>query len=131
MDLASNQLCGLGRWGDGTYTAEGIKAIADALRVNASITSLSLGDNCLGDEGVEALSVGLKESKSLVTLNLSNGTHRHSTKFGPKGASALASAIAVIPSLSRLDVRWNDLGAEGESLLRRAVEGRSEFELLL
>ena len=37
----------------------------------------------------------------------------------------------VIGSMTRLDVRYNWLGAEGESLLRRTVEGRSEFELLL
>ena len=45
LDLASNRLCGL--WDDydgqglkGTYTAEGISMLADALRVNASLTSL-------------------------------------------------------------------------------------------
>ena len=40
LDLANNQLCGLGWQGRGTYTAEGITAIADALRVNASLTSV-------------------------------------------------------------------------------------------
>ena len=37
LDLKGNQLCGVGRGGHGTYTAEGIKAIADALRVSASV----------------------------------------------------------------------------------------------
>jgi hypothetical protein len=39
LNLAENQLCGLDPWtGEGTYTGEGITAIADALRVNGSTT---------------------------------------------------------------------------------------------
>ena len=34
LDLPGNQLCGLDVLGRGTYNAEGITAIADALRVN-------------------------------------------------------------------------------------------------
>jgi hypothetical protein len=40
LDLSSNQLCGLDRYGRGTYTAEGITAIADALRVNGVLTKI-------------------------------------------------------------------------------------------
>ena len=35
LDLSNNQLCGRG-----TYTAEGITAIADALRVNGALTEV-------------------------------------------------------------------------------------------
>ena len=38
LDLSSNQLCGLGFLG--TFTTEGITAIADALRVNGSLTKI-------------------------------------------------------------------------------------------
>ena len=38
LNLASNQLCGVSTGGFGTYTAEGIKAIAQALSVNAELT---------------------------------------------------------------------------------------------
>ena len=41
LNLSNNQLCGLDAFGRGTYTAEGVKAIADALGVNASLTNLS------------------------------------------------------------------------------------------
>jgi len=34
-------------------------------------------------------------------------------------------------SLTRLDVRDNSLGEEGEAVLRKAAEGRSGFELKL
>ena len=39
LDLSNNELCGVTRWG-GTYTAEGITAIADALRVTGSLTKI-------------------------------------------------------------------------------------------
>ena len=157
LNLSGNQLCGLDKWGDGTFTAKGIAALAEALRftasvtkilvggnrlrdegtiilcdalrestvskveelslymnsigpdsakaiaalctVCASLTSLSLADSNLGDDGVEALSVGLKESKSLAMLDLSN-RFLSSTRFGPKGAAALASAIGVMVSIT-------------------------------
>jgi hypothetical protein len=40
LDLSYNQLCGLDWNGQGTYTAEGITAIADALRVNGGLTKI-------------------------------------------------------------------------------------------
>ena len=40
LDLSSNQLCGVTISGSGTYTADGITAIADALRVNGSLTEM-------------------------------------------------------------------------------------------
>ena len=40
LDLSFNQLCGLDYRGRGTYTAEGITAIADAMRVNGSLTQV-------------------------------------------------------------------------------------------
>ena len=40
LDLSYNQLCGLDYGGRGTYTAEGITAIADAMRVNGALTQV-------------------------------------------------------------------------------------------
>ena len=41
IDLSENQLCGVNDRGIGSYTTEGITAIADALRVNGSLTEVS------------------------------------------------------------------------------------------
>ena len=41
LDLSDTQLCGVTSWGSGTYTTEGITAIADALRVNGSLTKIA------------------------------------------------------------------------------------------
>ena len=40
LDLSLNKLCSLDGFGRGTYTADGITAIADALRVNGSLTKM-------------------------------------------------------------------------------------------
>ena len=40
LDLSSNQLCGINIFGEGTYTAEGITAIAEALKVTGSLTKV-------------------------------------------------------------------------------------------
>ena len=59
LDLSFNQLCGI--WTDeyrvqhGTYTAEGITAIADALRVNGGLTVANLLGNQLDAESAKML----------------------------------------------------------------------------
>ena len=51
--------------------------------------------------------------------------------LGSEGAAALAPAIAVCASITSLSLGDNDLCAEGEAVVRKAVEGRSGFELKL
>jgi hypothetical protein len=51
LDLSNNVLCGVTTFGGGTYTAEGITAIAEALRVNGALTECNLRWNRLGKEG--------------------------------------------------------------------------------
>ena len=55
LNLSSNELCGVDWMGSGTYTAEGITAIADALKITASITLVDLKYNDLGEEGKAVL----------------------------------------------------------------------------
>jgi len=78
--------------------------------VTGALTHLSLvGNEKLGDEGVEALSVAIEQSKSLKTLDLSSDSEcqpsskRVSTMFGPKGATALAKALAINSSLTQIE----------------------------
>ena len=54
VNLANNQLCGINRLGVGTYNADGIKAIAKAISVTPSLTSINLRLNFMRDDG-EAL----------------------------------------------------------------------------
>ena len=43
-------LCGIDRWGEGVYNADGIKAIADSIAVTPSLTSVNLSSNNLAGE---------------------------------------------------------------------------------
>jgi hypothetical protein len=52
LNLSYNQLCSLDDRGRGSYTAEGITAIADALRVNGALTALNLSHNEIGGHWV-------------------------------------------------------------------------------
>ena len=55
LNLSGNALCGVNKYGMGTYDATGIKEIADALRISGSLTVLDARDNRLGREGKAAL----------------------------------------------------------------------------
>jgi Ran GTPase-activating protein (RanGAP) involved in mRNA processing and transport len=102
LDLSNNQLCGLDQFGRGNYTAEGITAIADALRVSASLTFLKLGRNLIGDEGTTAIARALKDSKVSKLASLDLNSEDTSNKIGPTGAKELAAYLAVSASLTIL-----------------------------
>jgi Ran GTPase-activating protein (RanGAP) involved in mRNA processing and transport len=80
-------------------SVDGGKAIAEALRWNTSITSLSLPEGQLGDEGVEHIAAALEanEAAAVSYVNLSdNGV-------AVRGAQALAQALRPASTLTSLD----------------------------
>jgi Ran GTPase-activating protein (RanGAP) involved in mRNA processing and transport len=98
LDLSDNQLSGKDRWGRGTHTAEGITAIADALRVNGGLTELNIAGNSIKDEGITAICnavLGNKESK-LAKLNVAGNN------ISPVGATAVAAMVAVTGALTKM-----------------------------
>ncbi len=103
LNLSYNQLCRLNRFlGDGTYTAEGITAIADALRVNGGLTKLSLAeDDELGEEGTKAICEALEQNTTLKELDISG-----SKIGGSAGAKHVAKMVGVNGALTQvLDFR--------------------------
>ena len=110
MNLAYNQLCGLDEDGDGTYTTEGITAIAEALKVTGSVTSLSTAYNTISGNGARQLAsavlakptlenfsgIPLKELRtdSLTTLDLSR------KGLGMPEAMVLAGLLPVVGSVT-------------------------------
>jgi Ran GTPase-activating protein (RanGAP) involved in mRNA processing and transport len=112
-----------------TQDLSGIKAVADALRVNASLTDLSVADNNLGPEGAQAIAEGVKASKSLKKLDMSNGGGTSSGDIKAEGAKYIADALRVSTSLTKLDVRYNGIRGEAEEALREAVKRRDGFSL--
>ena len=67
----------------------------------------------------------LKGSETVEAIDLSR------KRLEKLSAVVIASLIQGNASLTRLDVRYNSLGEEGEAVLRKAAEGRSGFELKL
>jgi len=94
LDLSENRLCGVwenyknSQWVQkGTYDATGINAIADALRVTASLTTLDLSFNKLGPEGGKALAPAIAGSASLKQLVLFDNN------LGDEGEAAIREAV--------------------------------------
>ena len=70
LNLTNNELCGLNWRGEGTYTSEGIKAVAGALKVNASLTKLDIQMNEIGSDGALAIAQAITEAPSLALMEL-------------------------------------------------------------
>ena len=132
IDLSDNQLCGVridhrGRV-RGTYTAEGIIAIADALRVNGALTSIKLRGNKLGDEGwgaIFAAICGNKDSK-IMSMNA------FWENIGPAGVKLIAEALrtSVTGALTSVDLRGNKLGDEGWGAIFAAICGNKDSKIM-
>ena len=75
LDLSNNRLCGLYKnsfTGEvrGTYNAEGITVIANALKVTPSLTSLDAHGNDLDAQSKQALREAVKGHKRSIDLKL-------------------------------------------------------------
>ena len=121
IDLSGNQLCGI--WTDGygnqqgAYTAEGITAIANALRVNCALTSLDLSNNAL---------CGVVQTFSRV---FSSGPDGVSGTYTAEGITAIADALRVNGGLTAVDLSNNYLKDEGVSAVCKAIQSNKETKL--
>jgi Ran GTPase-activating protein (RanGAP) involved in mRNA processing and transport len=131
LDLSRNQLCGLDYRGSGTYTAEAITAIADALCVNSALTKMSLADNTLGEEGTKAICEALEQNKTLKQLDIS-GTPPGCGGIiggGSAGAKHVAKMLGVNGTLTALDLSFIYLEDEGVSTVCEAIQNNKETKL--
>jgi Ran GTPase-activating protein (RanGAP) involved in mRNA processing and transport len=106
LDLSNNSLCGVNVY-RGTYTAEGITAIADALRVNGALTSVKLWGNMLGDEGWGAIFAAICGNKDSKIVSMDGS----SENIGPAGLMLIAKALhsSVTGALTSVDLSENHL----------------------
>jgi Ran GTPase-activating protein (RanGAP) involved in mRNA processing and transport len=102
LDLSNNRLCGVEYKPDeGTYTAEGITAIADALRINGALTTLNLSSNLIGGHWV-------RSKQQMVST--------------PEGPKAIADALLVNGALTKLSLAHNKLEEVGTKAICEALE---------
>ena len=104
LSLSNNRLCGV--WvhfgtQKGNYNAEGINAIADALRVNGALTKLSLARNKLEEAGTKAICEAIEQNTTLKELDIS-GDCRRSNTGGSAGAKHVAKMLRVHGSLTEV-----------------------------
>ena len=124
INLSKNMLCGVDDWGRGalrgTYTAEGITAIADAMRVNGGLTVTNLLGNHLDAECAKMLAeVAKQKGISLSGIQRDQTTADFSNKnIKPPDAILLASDLSqtvVTGALTALNLSTNHLEDEGVS----------------
>ena len=96
--------------------AAGAVALADALRVNHRLTSLSLALNPLGPEGARAIASALKHNRGLTMLDLGE------CSIGEVGAAALGRALRGNTVLRSLKLHGNAIGSRGAASIAAALE---------
>ena len=109
INLSANQLCGISQLGVGTYTAEGITALADALRVSTSMTVADLRYNNLDVESANML-VEIAKNKKISLCGIKpNQTEADFTPFNnmyyemnSADAILLTADLAVITSITQV-----------------------------
>jgi Ran GTPase-activating protein (RanGAP) involved in mRNA processing and transport len=111
LNLSDNQLCGLDRYGRGTYTVEGITAIADALCVNGTLTSLDLSNNALSGVGQDLFG-------------------RVSGTYTAEGITAIMDSLRVNGALTSVKLRGNKLGDEGWGAIFAAICGNKDSKIM-
>ena len=109
LDISENELCGLNWEGKGTYTAEGITAVADALRVNGSVTVTDMRYNKLDTESATMLANVAKEKGISLCGITPEQTEADFTpsknsynRMGPADAILLTADLAVRGSLTEV-----------------------------
>jgi predicted double-glycine peptidase len=119
LNLSYNQLCGLDYFGRGTYTAEGITAVADALRVNAALTSINLRGNKLGGWGWGAIFAAICGNKDSKIMSMDASCEN----IGPAGVKLIAEALrtSVTGSLTSVKLRGTKLGDKGWGAIFAAI----------
>ena len=102
----------------GTFSAEGITALSEAIKVTASVTECKLRGNELGVEVWTIIFNTLRDSPTskIATWDL------YDENLGPEIAKPLAEYISVTTSLTRLVLKDNNLGPEGARHLSEGLK---------
>eukprot|EP00434_Breviolum_minutum_P017496 symbB.v1.2.015442.t1/scaffold1121.1/size137196/10 len=95
---------------------EHMKALADAIRVNKTVTAIDLSNTNVGDDGLKALADALRVNHTLTCIVLCGNN------FGDEGVKALADALRVNKTLTDVALDDNNFGNEGLKALASAMD---------
>ena len=116
----------------GTYTAAGIKAIADAL-ARGSLTECNVRGNELDDKSAKELAKVATE-KCVMLFGIKHDQKAADFKdkrLKPPDAILIANDLSVSHSLTAADLRYNELSDDAKQLVRESVKDRVGFHLKL
>jgi hypothetical protein len=87
-----------------------VKALADALRVNPSVTSIDIGYNVIGQAASLELLSAMKD-KNMVTIGMAR------CGLGVEGSKVVAEMVSGMASITVVDLRYNDLDTKSATML--------------
>ncbi|KAG0322344.1 hypothetical protein BGZ99_003386 [Dissophora globulifera] len=89
--------------------------LSEGLKINSTLTTLHLVRNLIGNNGVQALSEALKINSTLTILKLGDNSIRDN------GAQALSEVLRINSTLTILDLGYNLIGDNGAQALSEAL----------
>jgi Ran GTPase-activating protein (RanGAP) involved in mRNA processing and transport len=98
-----------------------IEAIADFLKNNNTLTSLTLTRNSMGDEGAKIIANALRENRTLISLHLDRN------RIGDEGIKEIADALKHNPILTSIDLSWNFIGSKGAQAVINASQNNGSL----
>ena len=96
----------------------GAKGVAAMVAITGSVTSIDVSSNSI-DQATSLELIAAMKGKRMVSIGMT------SCRLGVEGAKAMAELVLATPSMTSLDVSWNDMGPEGVNLLTNAVLSHS------
>ena len=104
-----------------TSTPEGPQAIADAIRVTPSMTSIDLRNNGFGPEGAKALAPAIRDTS--ITSVGKDGLNLKGNRLGDEGWGAIFAAVcsSTVSKVTSIDASFEGIGPEGAKLIGQAL----------
>jgi Ran GTPase-activating protein (RanGAP) involved in mRNA processing and transport len=109
---------------DNLINVKGTIVIAEALRTNLGLTTISIVKNNIADEGTEAIATALTINAQLTTIDIG------SNNITVKGAIAIAEALKINVHLTELNISANVIGDEGAYIIAQALKKNEHLIIL-
>ena len=101
---------------DNCISDAGVTSIAEAIKVNQTLTDLDLKDNVISDTGASSIAKAIKVNQTLTALRLRNNS------VSDTGATSIAEAIKVNKTLTDLDLKDNVISDTGATSIAEAIK---------
>ncbi|CAF1511367.1 unnamed protein product, partial [Didymodactylos carnosus] len=102
---------------------EDIMVIAEALKINKTLTTLWIAENNISDQGAMAVAEALKINKTLTTLWIAKNN------ISDQGGTAIAEALKINKTLTYLSISQNNISEEKREGIKRAWNKRLSLNL--